>query len=552
MSVSATLQPFRGRLALFGLNSFVMGLVEASFLVVITRSILSVADSDTTLDVPAFGVVTLGEAAVVAAVLIVLRLVLGLVSVRLQTGLTYRINSSLRRELARDFLAADWTTPLRQQRGMFHQLAVQLPAQVTSLVFQLSSAVGGGLSLFSLLAIAFVVDPLASVVILAALVVLGTVLVPLRRAVRARTKHALEHQAAYTTAVAEVADLGLEIEALGVSAAATAHLDGLVENEMQAHRRIGLVSYAIPTVYTTLAYGAIVLAVLALDAFAGDDMGSLGAVMLIMLRSLTYGQQIQQGGTALSQLGPVVTTLDAHRDELRAARRTPGTRTIDRVSNLSFHGVSFAYDPSVPVLRDATFGITHGEVIGIVGPSGAGKTTLVQLLLGLLTPTSGSVSADGTSLSDIAPESWHRLVTFVPQETRLLDGTLAHNVRFLRDGITDDAVAHALQRANLALDAERFTAGIHTDLGAAGRGFSGGQRQRLAIARALATDPSILVLDEPTSSLDAESEDVIVETIVRLKGSVTTIVVTHRDSTLRACDRVLRVENGSVSVESTR
>lgn len=549
MSVSATLQPFRGRLASFGVNSFVMGLVEASFLVVITRSILHVADTDSALDVPALGVVTLGEAALVAAVLIAARLVLGLVSVRLQTGLTYRINSSLRRELARDYLAAEWTTPLRQQRGMFHQLVVQFPANVTSLVFQLSSAVGGGLSLLSLLVIAFVVDPLASVVILAALIVLGSVLVPLRRAVRARTARALEHQTTYTTAVAEVADLGLEIESLGVSTAATDRLDRLVENEMQAHRRIGLVSYAIPTVYTTLAYGAIVLAVLALDAFASDDMGSLGAVMLIMLRSLTYGQQIQQGGTALSQLGPVTARLDSYRDELRRARRALGTHTIDHVSTMTFADVSFAYDPATPVVRDASFTISHGEVIGIVGPSGAGKTTLVQLLLGLLSPTSGEITADGATISDIAPESWHRLVTFVPQETRLLDGTLAHNVRFLREGISDDAVTDALRRANLSLDGVRFAAGIDTDLGAAGRGFSGGQRQRLAIARALATDPSILVLDEPTSSLDTESEEVIVETIERLKGAVTTVVVTHRESTLRACDRVLRVEGGQVSVE---
>ena len=552
MSVSATLQPFRGRLALFGVNSFASGLVEASFLVVITRSILSVADSETSLDVPALGELTLGEAAVVAVVLIAARLVLGLISVRLQTGLTYRVNSSLRREAARDYLAAEWSTPLRQQRGMFHQLVVQLPAQVTSLVFQSSNAVGGGLSLLSLLVIAFVVDPLASVVILAALVVLGTVLVPLRRAVRSRTRRALEHQAAYTTAVAEVADLGLEIEALGVSSETTAHLDRLVENEMQAHRRIGLVSYSIPTVYTTLAYGAIVLAVLALDSFAGDDMGSLGAVMLIMLRSLTYGQQVQQGGTALSQLGPIVARLDSYRDELRRARRASGAVAIDRVANLRFDGVSFAYDPSIPVLRDVTFGINHGEVIGIVGPSGAGKTTLVHLLLGLLQPSSGEVTADGTSLSDIDPDAWHRLVTFVPQETRLLDGSIADNVRFLRDGIDDAAVVRSLQQAGLELDDDRFDAGMNTDLGAAGRGFSGGQRQRLAIARALATDPSIVVLDEPTSSLDTESEEVIVETITRLKGAVTTVVVTHRESTLRACDRVVRVENGSVSVASTR
>ncbi|MFZ9931478.1 MAG: ATP-binding cassette domain-containing protein, partial [Ilumatobacteraceae bacterium] len=151
------------------------------------------------------------------------------------------------------------------------------------------------------------------------------------------------------------------------------------------------------------------------------------------------------------------------------------------------------------------------------------------------------------AVRDISPESWHRLATYVPQETRLLDGTLADNVRFLREGISDEAITTALSLADLTLDSDRFPEGIHTDLGAAGRQFSGGQRQRLAIARALATNPSILVLDEPTSSLDSASEEVVVETIARLKGLVTTIVVSHRDSTLSTCDRVLRIENGSVS-----
>ncbi len=550
MAASTILQPFRGRLAAFGVNSFTIGLVEATFLVVITRSILSVADSDTSLDLPFLGDATMSKAAVVAAVLIAARLVLGLVSVRLQTGLTYEINSSLRQELARDYLAAEWSAQMRQQRGILHHVAVQLPAQTTSLVFQLSSAIGGLLSLVSLLIIAFVVDSLASLIVLLALVVLGSVLFPLRRAVRVRTRRALEHQTAYTTSIAEVADLGLEINALGVSNETAAHLDRLVENEMQAHRRVGLVSYAIPTVYTTLAYGAIVIAVLALDAWSSDDMGSLGAIMLIMLRSLTYGQQIQQGGTALSQLGPVAAKIEQYRSEFREAHRAPGREQIDRVDVLSFDAVTFSYDDATPVIADASFTIHHGDVIGVIGPSGAGKTTLVQLLLGLYQPTGGLITADGTPIVNLSPASWHRLVTFVPQETRLLDGTIADNVRFMRSNITDDDVHHALRLANLTLDGDRFADGIHTDLGAAGRQFSGGQRQRLAIARALATDPSILVLDEPTSSLDAESEEVIVDTLTRLKGQVTVVVVSHRDSTLATCDRVLRVENGRVSVET--
>jgi ABC-type multidrug transport system fused ATPase/permease subunit len=544
------LRPYRARLVGFGIDAFAMGLVEAAFLVVITRGILAIADDDTVLDLPVLGEGGIARAAAVAAILVAARFVLGFVAVRLQTSLTYRVNSALRRDLARDFLASSWAVQSRQQRGSLHHLVVQLPANATSLVFQASNAVAGGLSLTSLLVIAFVVDPLASLLVLAVLVVLGSLLFPLRRAVRARTRETLVHQNAYTTLVSEVEDLGLEINALGVSGPTADRLAASIENEMQAHRRVGLVAYAIPTVYTTLAYGAIVLAVLALDATSGDDIGSLATVMLVMLRSLTYGQQVQQGATAWSQLGPVAARIAALRDELRASPRPVGTRTIDSLESVALDHVTFAYVGAESVLNDVSVSLSRGDVIGVVGASGAGKTTLVQLILGLHSPTSGRVVVDGVAVADIDPQCWHRLVTFVPQETRLLDGTIADNVRFLRAGISDDDVRRALDAAGLSLDGERFTDGIHTDLGAAGRQFSGGQRQRLAIARALATDPSILVLDEPTSALDAASEEIVVETITRLRGRVTTIVVTHRDSTLAACDRVWSVEGGRVSATS--
>jgi ATP-binding cassette subfamily B protein len=550
MSRSATssiLRPYRVRLAAFGALSFLMGLVEATFLVVITRSLITVTDTDTALDLPVLGDLDLSQAALVATVLVVARLALGLVVVRLQTGLTYRVNSALRRELGHEFLTSDWATQSGQQRGMLQHLVVQFPANITSLVHQTSSAFAGALSLVSLLVIALLIDVLATVVVIVALVILGSILLPMRRAVRARTRAAVEHQTAFNTAVAEVADMSLEISALGVASPAADHLDTLIENEMQAHRRVGLVAQSIPSVYTSLAYGAIVLAILALDAWAGDDLSGTAAVMLIMLRSLTYGQQIQQGATALQQLAPVAEKLETYRDQFRRGHREPGTRTLESVDRIQFDDVTFAYDGHEPVLHNVEVIIARGEVIGVVGSSGAGKTTFVQLLLGLLRPTNGRIRADGTAVRDISPESWHRLATYVPQETRLLDGTLADNVRFLRDGISDEAITTALSLANLTLDSDRFPDGIHTDLGAAGRQFSGGQRQRLAIARALATNPSILVLDEPTSSLDSASEEVVVETIARLKGLVTTIVVSHRDSTLSTCDRVLRIENGSVS-----
>jgi ABC-type multidrug transport system fused ATPase/permease subunit len=267
--------------------------------------------------------------------------------------------------------------------------------------------------------------------------------------------------------------------------------------------------------------------------------------MLIMLRSLTYGQQHQHGATAISQFAPFVERITESRKRFGRAARSSGTRTIESFDALDVRGVSFGYGDS-PILGDVNLSLTRGQIVGIVGPSGSGKTTLVQLALGLLQPTSGEIRVDGIELGALDAEAWRRMVAYVPQDSRLLAGTVADNVRFMRPGVSDADVERALADANLRLDPSRFPQGAATDLETAGRELSGGQRQRLAIARALATSPSLLVLDEPTSALDAESEEVITETLARLRGRVTTIVVTHRESTLRVCDRVFGVEGQRV------
>jgi ABC-type multidrug transport system fused ATPase/permease subunit len=193
------------------------------------------------------------------------------------------------------------------------------------------------------------------------------------------------------------------------------------------------------------------------------------------------------------------------------------------------------------------FSIRRGEIIGIIGPSGAGKSTLVQLLLGLREPTSGSVFVNGVPLTDVDRSSWTRLVSFVPQDAHLSTGTVAANIRFFRDDIEVADIQGALDRANLSSDVDKLADGWKTHLGERGLQLSGGQRQRMSIARALAGKPQLLILDEPTSSLDVWSESMIRSTVAGLKGDVTVIVIAHRLSTLDMCDRLMVIEGGHLT-----
>lgn len=545
-AVSTLVRPYRLRIAAVALASFTAGLLEAGFLVLVTRAILAVAADESSFDI-VNSTLTIGEAAGLAGALLAGRFVLGGAAVHLQTSLFHRLTISLRQRLGHSFMNASWPTQARQQRGALQNLVVQFPASIVSLLYQVVQALVGALSLLALLVVAFAIQPLTAVVVLAVVVVLASALWPVRRAVKRRAARALEEQTAFAAKVSEIADLSMEINALGATRTATQSLDRIIATEGESQRGVALVRDLVAPVYTTLAYAAILGAVLVLHRLGSDDLDATGTVMLIMLRSLNYGQQLQHGASALGQITPAAERLVEQLSEFDQSTDRGGSVSPTRVASLELRGVSFSYPGREPILRELSVSISHGEIIGLSGASGAGKTTLVHLLLGLVRPTAGSVVVDGTDLREIDSDAWSSLVAYVPQETRLLDGSIADNVRFWRDRLTDQHISQALTLANLVLDPDRFPEGAATDLGAAGRQFSGGQRQRLAIARALAAEPAVVVMDEPTSSLDTESEEVIAETIARLRGTTTTIVVSHRDSTLAVCDRVLVLSEGRLS-----
>lgn len=214
---------------------------------------------------------------------------------------------------------------------------------------------------------------------------------------------------------------------------------------------------------------------------------------------------------------------------------------------LRLQDVRFRYPKaSVDVLKGIDIDIPFGSSLGIVGPSGAGKSTLIDILLGLSTPTSGTVMIDDDSITEVLSQ-WRGRVGYVPQRVALFDGTIAQNVALTWDSDFDrDRVTRALEMAQLSsLVAER-EGGIDTRIGERGVALSGGQQQRLGIARALYSDPLILVLDEATSSLDTKTEDDVSKAIRGLQGGMTIISVAHRLSTIKDYDQVCYLEDGKV------
>ena len=220
---------------------------------------------------------------------------------------------------------------------------------------------------------------------------------------------------------------------------------------------------------------------------------------------------------------------------------------------LELKDVSFKYPTAAtPSLQDVSLVVKRGEAVGFVGPSGAGKSTLVDVILGLFAPTSGVVSVDGSDVHQNL-RNWQNQIGYVPQAIYLTDDTLRRNVAFgLNDeNIDDDLVREAIRLAQLQEFVSTLPDGLETVVGERGVRLSGGQRQRIGIARALYHKPSVLVLDEATSSLDTPTEHGVMQAVQALQGSKTVIIVAHRLSTVEYCDRLYRIEDSRITEEGT-
>jgi ABC-type multidrug transport system fused ATPase/permease subunit len=247
---------------------------------------------------------------------------------------------------------------------------------------------------------------------------------------------------------------------------------------------------------------------------------------------------LQENASAVQRAERLLAAPPAPGEDQPALRPGPGT--------IEFRDVHFAYRPGQPVLRGVTFRIGAGEHVGIVGPSGAGKTTLTDLLVGFYEPQQGQILLDGQRVSDVSPSSLHAAVRGVAADGVLFHLSVAENIRYGRFDATDSEVLDAAERAGLGPLLERLPEGLATPVGEPGVELSVGERQRILLARAFIARPTVLILDEATANLDFHTEHLVKEAIQVLARGRTTLVVAHRRSMMTDVDRVLVLRNGTI------
>jgi subfamily B ATP-binding cassette protein MsbA len=270
--------------------------------------------------------------------------------------------------------------------------------------------------------------------------------------------------------------------------------------------------------------------------FAGILIGPFGSAA----RIFSQVKEVQGAMTRVFEL--LDTPLDIHDSPM--AKSLPSLQ-----GHIEFDHVHFAYEGRSPVLEDVSFSVQAGECVALVGPTGAGKSTIVNLLHRFYDPNAGRVLIDGHDLRAVQVESLYQQLALVPQETLLFGGTIAENIRYGRAEATESDMMSASRRANAHEFIQSLPDGYDTMLGEKGINLSGGQRQRVAIARALLKDPRILILDEATSALDSQSESLVQSALTELMKGRTTLMIAHRFSSIQRANRILVLHKGTIVEE---
>jgi len=489
---------------------------------------------------------SVGTAVLIAFLLAVLRAALQGLIAWLPTKMAADVQAQLRRELVDAFSSASWSVKANEPEGHFQELVTNQTSQAMNAVLSLATAISSAALFLALLASAFSLSlPVASLVLLSS-VVLFLAFRPLNKVGRSAARDASQAYINLAGGISEAVRLAEEAEVFGAGEVYRSRASKLIDTARNGFFRQLLTARLVGSLYQSAIYLIIVGGIGALYLGHVGDLAALGAVILIMVRASSYGQQFQGSVLGLIQVMPYVERLYDTIGRYQASAHVEGDLPMPPVRQLAFDHVSFWYSPGQTVLHDTSFEVAAGETIGIIGPTGAGKSTVSQILLRLRDPVTGAYLVNGTPVGQFSRDDWQRRVAYVPQEPRIYSATVAENIRFFRD-IDQARIEHAARLAHVHNDITSMPSAYATMIGQQADAISGGQRQRICLARALVGRPEILLLDEPTSALDLTSEAAVEASLADLHGQMTIFIIAHRLSVLHVCDRVLVLEHGRVT-----
>lgn len=450
-------------------------------------------------------------------------------------------------DVMRKTLLSSWSFSLRQKIGTMHNTLVRDVQQTGGLLGAVAQIVQSFSGFLMYLLVAVNISPTMTFYALIGGVALLFLLKPFLRYTQRLGERAAGVEKQFAQFLSEHI-IGMKaIKAAGVENDAIANGGAHIHLLRSISIRQSLARTASSSFFQPFSIVLVVLLFLLTYHTPEFNIISFAASLYLIQKIFVYLESGQNAMQSISQLIPYAQNISAFKRNLDLHREsTSGSSPFIFDKEVTFKEISFSYAGSKEVLNNVGFSIRAGETVGLVGPSGAGKTSVADLLLRLFKPNTGEILLDGVPSDSIPLEEWRKSIGYVSQDVFLLNDTIEENIRFYNQTLTTEDIESAAKQANIYDFIMGLPEGFKTTTGDRGVMLSGGQRQRIALARALAGKPRLLILDEATSALDHESEKLIHESIHALRGKITVFIIAHRPSTVAEADTILVLSHGRI------
>ncbi len=497
--------------------------------------------------------------ALLATLLFIVKGISSVILLWVQTGVLNSAQVALRRRLLQSFTRAPWLVQQSSGTGALLRTVSGSAVSTTTVVAGTLGVVSEGAVFLAIVTALIIINPMLAIGALIYLVLAG--LVYLRVVRRPIETRGLRLQVEGQRMNSSLIELVSGIKELTIRGSASTYLDRYTRaaaGYLSAYRLIVVTNQGMRYLLEVLMItgAALVIGIATLSGSATTVLVSIGVLLAGGMRLLPALNSLLIAVNNVRSNEPAITIVEAELARLAIPDEIAplvgeegGAEPIVPSGSFVFEQVGFRYPTrEQPALSGISVNVAFGEALGIVGATGSGKSTFVDLLLGFLQPTEGAIRIDGEPLLPHLA-SWRAQIGFVPQDIFLVDDTLAANITFgeVSDTISQEQLAEAITLAQLDDVVAELPEGVDTMLGERGVRLSGGQRQRVGLARALYRRPRVLILDEATSALDNETERRISDALRTLHGQLTMVVIAHRLSTVRSCDRILYLDDGRVA-----
>lgn len=460
---------------------------------------------------------------------------------------TAEYEERIRRDLFTKTFRAEWPYLMGQRSGYLERIMVNDVANGTSIILRANDLILLCTSLLVYLSVALSI----SVRVTLFTIFFGGGLFLAFRPFLAKTRRLAQKTALTeketTHHIAETLSGAKLVKAFGVEDSIIKKGREYFQTLRETKIRSGFYQYFLGQAYEPVGFVFIVILFVFFRRMPGFDLVSFVAVIYLVEKAFLYMQSIQGNLYTINDAAPYLQAFLDYRLVTEGRREgNDGSEPFSFSRKLAFDKLVFSYGEDRQILSGVSFQVKKGEMVGFVGSSGAGKTTIVDLLLRLFKPSSGKILMDGKPITEINLYDWRKNIRYVSQDIFLLNDTIENNIRFFDENISSDDITRAAKMANIHDFIVPLPEGYKTIVGERGVTLSGGERQRVALARALIRNPQILILDEATSSLDTKSEALVQKAIENLRGKTTVIIIAHRLSTVMNCDKLMVLEGGKI------